>query len=464
MKKLMSLALCLCLLTVAAFSSGQSAACAEADPAKQNFGYDFDFILRLRPEAFSGAMAKQAHGYEELLQSIRFHGSYLQAPMYGMFDLSVSVIPLDSRGEPISFQILGTEDVMFLSSPLLGDQLIRLSNYSLLAFCTKMSEHLGIPLHYLALLYPYTWTYSLEIPILDWEYLVDHIDENGIVSKDNVWFLSNSWEMRLAMIEQIEILIDALCKDSDCEEAFRALVNEIPDYLFRQLAKEQAFQIRREGDQTIWHAATGDFITESRNNQGWDLALNLPRMENGYLPVFSLEQDLEEKRQSWRLRALILGSDTLQEDLLRLEASLLSFPVAWPANFQSLLSVNLTGGLLPNIGFSAYLVGEENGHIRIEIRKPTVDYEPGPVMLTLEGDLNQREGNIKLRSIPQAELDASLDLLVANDADIRAILPDMAQPMLVGLLRFLVGIPASACQTLMDELENLGILNLVLGE
>lgn len=353
---------------------------------------------------------------------------------------------------------------MFLSSPLLGDQLIRLSNYSLLAFCTKMSEHLGIPLHYLALLYPYTWTYSLEIPILDWEYLVDHIDENGIVSKDNVWFLSNSWEMRLAMIEQIEILIDALCKDSDCEEAFRALVNEIPDYLFRQLAKEQAFQIRREGDQTIWHAATGDFITESRNNQGWDLALNLPRMENGYLPVFSLEQDLEEKRQSWRLRALILGSDTLQEDLLRLEASLLSFPVAWPANFQSLLSVNLTGGLLPNIGFSAYLVGEENGHIRIEIRKPTVDYEPGPVMLTLEGDLNQREGNIKLRSIPQAELDASLDLLVANDADIRAILPDMAQPMLVGLLRFLVGIPASACQTLMDELENLGILNLVLGE
>ena len=142
----------------------------------------------------------------------------------------------------------------------------------------------------------------------------------------------------------------------------------------------------------------------------------------------------------------------------------LSFPVAWPANFQSLLSVNLTGGLLPNIGFSAYLVGEENGHIRIEIRKPTVDYEPGPVMLTLEGDLNQREGNIKLRSIPQAELDASLDLLVANDADIRAILPDMAQPMLVGLLRFLVGIPASACQTLMDELENLGILNLVLGE
>ena len=85
-------------------------------------------------------------------------------------------------------------------------------------------------------------------------------------------------------------------------------------------------------------------------------------------------------------------------------------------------------------------------------------------MLTLEGDLNQREGNIKLRSIPQAELDASLDLLVANDADIRAILPDMAQPMLVGLLRFLVGIPASACQTLMDDLENQGILNLVLGE
>ena len=464
MKKLISLTLCLCLLTAVFFTSVCSTACAKAEVTKHVSGVDFDFFLRLHPEALSGVKVKQAQGYADLLQTVRFHGTFLWYPQYRIFDLSVSVIPVDSRGDPISFQICGAEDIMYITSPLLGRQTVKLSNYSLLGFCSKMSEHLGIPLHYLALLFPYTWRYGLEIPILDWKYLVDHIDKKGIVSEENIWYLSNCWEWRLAENEPTKVLIDALCKDSDHEEAFRAMISEIPDYIFRQLAGKQTFQISREGDKTIWHCFSGDFLTEIRNNQTWRLALNLPRMEGGYLPVFSLEQDLEKNRQSWRLRAQILGSGSLQEDLVNLEASLLSFPVFWPADFQSLLSLSLTGGLLPNIGFSAYLVGEENGHLRIEIRKPTVNYEPGPVMLTLEGDLNPLKGDLVLSSISSERMDESLDLLVCNDTDIRAFLPGIAQPMLEGLLRFLVGIPASACQTLMDDLENQGILNLVLGE
>ena len=53
---------------------------------------------------------------------------------------------------------------------------------------------------------------------------------------------------------------------------------------------------------------------------------------------------------------------------------------------------------------------------------------------------------------------------MANDSTIRAFLPDMVRPMLEGMLRFLAGIPASACQAIMDDLTDLGVLELLLGE
>ena len=463
MKKLISLALCLCLL-MAGLPACVQAENGEADDIRvPASGYSFDFILRLHPEALSDSVSEKAGGYADLLQSLRFHGTYVWSMDDG-FELNVSVIPVDSRGEPISFRFYGVDGLISVNSSLLGEKAIRLSNYSLLGFCSKMSEHLGIPLHDLALLYPFTWEYCLKVPIQDWQHFVNSIDENGAVSEEGVWYLSNCWEWRIRADEPTNILMDALCKESDLEEAFRAMITDIPDYIFKQVAGEQGIQVRREGDQTVWHAAAGDFLTEIRNENTWRIALNLPEMAVGYLPVFSMDQDIQENSQSWHLRAQILGSDSLREDLFSLEASLLNFPVSWPSDFHSLLSLSLTGGLLPNIGFSAYITGEENGYSRMEIRKPTVNYEPGPVLLTAEGYLNPLEGDVTIRPYDQDNTKGELDLLIANDVKIQEFLPDIVRPMLEGLVRFLVGIPTSACQTIMDDLTNLGILDLLLGQ
>ena len=461
MKKLISLVLCLLTVYLSASVQAETEGSASRDPA---VGYSFDFFLRLHPEALSDSMSEQAQGYADLLQSLRFHGTYIRSLRDTSFELNASIIPVDSRGKPISFRLNGTEEVISVSSSLLGEESIRLSNYSLLGFSSKMSEHLGIPLHYLALLYPYTWKYCLQIPVQDWNYLVNRIDENGSASEEDVWYLSNCWEWRIRANEPTGILMDALCKDSDLEESFRALLAEIPDYVFKQVAKEQGIQVRQEGDQMIWHCASGDFISETRNDETWRITLNLPRMSMGYLPVFSLEQDLEENSQTWRVRAQMLGSDHLQEDLFSLEAFLLNFPVSWPSNFHSLFNLSLTGGLLPNFGFSAYLTGEENGYTRIDIRKPTVNYEPGPVMMTAEGVLKLLEGDVTIQPFDPENTEGGLDLLIANDVTIRDFLPDIVRPMVEGLIRFLVGVPTSACQVIMDDLTNVGALDLLLGE
>ena len=294
--------------------------------------------------------------------------------------------------------------------------------------------------------------------------MVEKMDADGVIPEKAVKYLYDCWWYRVNEDEPSRILVDSLCKDSELEEAFRGMVMEIPEYFVKDVAREKEIRVLREGDKTVWHAAAGNFFTSAVSDQSLEYDLSLPVMKTGYLPVFSLESSQDENRCSARLRAQILGTADLQEDLVNLQASLLSFPVSWPADCQSLLSLSLTGGLLPNIGFSVYLAGEENGHTRLEFRKPTVGYEPGPVMLTLEGDLNPIEGDFTMLSFSVYDGDGALDLLVANDATIRAFLPDLVQPMLEGLLRFLVGIPASACQAIMDDLTDLGMLDLVLGE
>ena len=469
MKKLISMILFVCLLgnlvPAAAESAVEDAPVEAEEPdIEPAAGCNFDFILRLHPEALAGSLARQAEGYADLLESLRFHGSYIWSLGLPGFELNLSIIPVDSRGDPITVRLHGAEDLMFLNSSLLGEKTITLSNYSLLNFSSKMSEHLGVPLQYIALLLPYVWANSLFLPIQDWNYMLEGMDENGVIPEKAVRYLWDCWWYRVNEDEGVRILVDSLCKDSDLEEAFRGMVMEIPDYFVKDVAREKEIIILQDDKNTVWRADTGDFFTSVVSDQNMEYDLALPVMKTGYLPVFSLESAQDGNRFSSRLRAQILGTEDLQEDLINLQASLLSFPVTWPADCQSLLSLSLTGGLLPNIGFSVYLASEENGHTRLEVRKPTVDYEPGPVMLTLEGNLNPIDGEFTMLSFNLDDLDGALDLLVANDAAIRAFLPDLVQPMLEGILHFLVGIPTSACQTIMDDLTDLGVLDLVLGE
>lgn len=462
MKKLISLALILCLLTGAVPAPAETAAYTLGwEPAA---GYVFDFTLRLHPESLSEPLRKKASGYADLLDALRFQGSVVWSLVDSHFDLNLSVIPADRAAEPVSVRIHGAADLMFIESPLLGEKRITLSNTSLLNFCSKMSEHLGIPLHYAALLFPYTWTYGLGLPLDDWNGFVKKEKKDGTISAKAVHYLWECWAYRRDHDEPLMILLDALCRDSEMEEAFRAMVDEIPDYVEQTVAREQGIQIIRDGKNEIWRAASGDFYTVTDNGKTRWASLNLPKMKTGYLPVFSLQTTREDDRLSARFEAQILSTDGMQDDLVNLQGSLTSFPTSWPAGCQSLLGVSLTGGLLPNIGFCVYLAGEEDGHVYAEVRKPTVDMEPGAVMLSLDGHLTPMEGDVTILEFAIEDLEGSLDLLVANDATLRSFLPDVAMPMLEGMIRFLVGVPTSACQTIMDDLTELGVLDLLLGE
>lgn len=460
-KKWISFLMVFCML-FAAFSSP-----AIAEDTLPADCFDFDFVLRLHPEAVSKEMQEIFSGYADFLAALRFEGSLVQAKDSSDFDLLLRVIPVSHIDGAIEIRLHGQQDQILLNSSLFGDKTILLSTYSLLGFCSKMSEHLGIPLQYLALLYPYSWLYSLEIPIKDWNFMLDQ-EVNGVIPGEWVSYLWNCWWWRVQDNEPLKILVDALCKDTEAEDAFRAVVNEIPDYFGKDFAQEKQITIRRSENETTMENYRGDiFFRKNNEDQTLGMELLLPRMKTGYLPVFSTETTVfsEWNRQNSRITARLLGQGD-QPNLVNMNFSMISFPTTWPSDCWSLVSLDLTGTLLPNLGVNCYVLGEQNGHVRIEVRKPTVDLEPGQIMLTAEGTLLPREGGVQIAPFAIDEEDKApmLDLLVANDRTIRDFLPDLVEPLVRGAFNFLIGIPASACQTFMDQLTNLGVFSILLGE
>ena len=429
--------------------------------------FDFDFVLRIHPEAASAKMQESIAGYAAFLNALRFEGSLIQAKSTSDFDLTLRVIPVSQIDGAIEFRLQGRQDQVLLNSSLLGDKTILLSTYSLLNFCSKMSEHLGIPLQYLALLYPYSWLYSLQLPINDWNFMLKQ-EVNGVIPDEWVSYLWNCWWWRVHDNEPLKILVDALCKDTEAEEAFKAVVNEIPDYFGKDFAQEKQITIRRSENQTTMENYKGDiFFRKNNDGQTLGMELHLPRMKTGYLPVFSAENTTfpEWERRNSRITARLLGQGD-QPNLVNMNFSMISFPTTWPSDCWSLVSLDLTGTLLPNLGINCYIVGEKNGHIRIEVRKPTVDMEPGQIMLTIDGTLLSRDDSVQIKAFALDEEDKAqmLDLLIANDSTIRDFLPELVEPMVRGLANFLIGIPTSACQTFMDQLTDLGVFALLFGE
>ncbi|MBQ3705711.1 MAG: hypothetical protein II888_04580 [Clostridia bacterium] len=453
-------ALMICCLLAAGLPAGARA--GDMLPAE---GFDFDFTLRLQPEAASSLPAEKAAGYAALLGALRFEGSFVRGTEQEINDLNLRITPVSWPEGAIDIRLHGPKTLLVLTSNLFGEKRIRLSTYSLLNFCSKMAEHLGLPLQYVGLAYPYTWVYACQHMIDDWNHMLKK-EQDGVIPDVGVRDLWDAWSWRVHDYVPFHILIDSLCKDRECEDAFRAVMDEAVDYFGIDFAQQKKFQIRRGEDLTTWENFEGKvFFRQYYGERLRGMELDLPRMKTGYQPVFSVKNFLDGDWQNSQIYVGLLGRED-QPDLLDLKASTIALPAAWPADCDSLLNLDLTGTLLPNLGVSCYLAGEKNGHVRLEVHKPTVDLEPGALILTVEGTLLPKEGDVRVEDLWLNDQDEAemLDVLIANDSTIREFMPDLVEPFAKGILKFLIGIPTQACQVIMDDLTDLGVFSVLMDE
>ena len=455
-KRLMAL-----LLLMALAAACLPASAEEADPPAE--GFRFSFTLHLNRDALSPALQDHAEGYAELLDALRFEGTWAHAVSAELFELRLSVIPLHPDASPVDLRFYGKPDYVYVTSPLLGEERVVLSNDSLLEFCAKAYEHLGVPLQYAALLLPYTWEAALKLPAEDWKAMADTKDAGGVISSEAVARLSESWASRVASDRALEVLSTSLGLDTGLDGAVQAIFSEVPAYLLNQVTGGEEIRVRRQGAEEIWSSACGDFAFVRSEPELERLTVSLPPMASGYLPSLSAQRVLEGGQQSGQWIIRILSAAPGVEDLLDLQVSAASLPVSWPADCSSLMHLSLTGGLFANVGFSAYLRGNRSGDLTAEIRKPSSDGEPGPAMLTLTGSLVPAPEITTVPDVSWGTFRNSTDVFRANDSSLSDFVSRVVRPLASGVLKFLIGVPASSCQIILDDLTDAGILHMLLG-
>ena len=455
MKKILSLLLICSLICLF------SPALGEQEAART---YAFRFTMQLQESALSPGLRERARGYADLLDALRFEGTLSHSLSSSAFDLHLSVIPLDPDAAPLSFRVHGDPKFMFVSSPLLGEEQFVLSNESLLEFCAKSFEHLGLPLPYVALLLPYTWEISLAGPAQDWETMSRTRDDQGVISPGAVTALAESWSERLLSDRNLMVFSTSLGLDTGFDADFHQFLSDLPAFLKERVTDGGEIRVDATSDGETWSSACGDFASLSFVPDHERISVSLPVMESGYQPSLLYQKTSRQSRISGQFMLQVPQTLPEKPDLFDLKVSAAALPDSWPAECDSLVNFNLTGGLLANVGFTAFLKGAADGSLTLEIRKPSLDPEPGDLMLSLSGSLVPLEETALVSTYDPAEFAASTDILRVNDSSLSVfvgkVLPSFAQ----GILRFLFGIPTSSCQVILDDLTEYGVLNMLLGD
>ena len=110
--------------------------------------------------------------------------------------------------------------------------------------------------------------------------------------------------------------------------------------------------------------------------------------------------------------------------------------------------------------YSAQLSTSADGNISLTLSRPLEDRLSVPVF-SCSGTITPAayEGKLKFKA---SSLSKNFNIFSVNDQTLYEFVHRTARPLFTGLLNFLYEIPASSCQSIMDELENYGILELLL--
>ena len=443
------LALLLCLFSL----------CASAEAARHTTAYDFDLRLHLNPDSFPAARRTRLQGYADLLEALSFRGSLLYDPETENLDFSLELVPDDRGASPVSFRFFGPPDAVMMSSSLFGSSNVVFSNKSLVEFAVKMHEHLGLNLHYGALLVPYVYEYAFYDVIQRWNKYIYGKTGTRTVSAKKIQNFAEALDFALAYSKGADAILRALCLSGEDEELIRGEVYGLSSYLLETVTAGKKLAIKMEPGSEVWLADGKPVYTRLTDPAGERISTDLPLTPGGYQPAFSLTRAMNNGREDLQLHAGWTRNG--EDDLLDFCFAGAGLPAAWPADAEASGEVALRGMVYPGFAFGWSLAAASSGHAELQIKTPSGE-KAGEVLLRAEGTVLPREAEVPV--FLREEIDACVDILRMNDVTLAAFKNSVMPTAITGMIRFLAGIPASSCQSLLDDLTDLGILDLLLAE
>ena len=224
----------LCLLCAALVLSWAVPACPES--AAESRSFDFDLAFRLNASAFPELLRNRTEGYASLVNRLGLRGTVSWSAATRSFDLEATLYFTDDPSLSYPFRLYGTQSRIFLTSPLINNEIILLNMTALMEFSMKARNTLGVPLSYAAVLYPYATLYAFDGLARAWQTVIGTSAESGEITPDQLQRLSDLWADEFQNNGNLDWWITAVASGSDMPSAVEAVMANLPYYILNAAA------------------------------------------------------------------------------------------------------------------------------------------------------------------------------------------------------------------------------------
>ena len=493
-------ALCLVLTALPALSEDSSG----------SYSFDFDLVFSLNAEAFPAALRARAAGYAALAERIGLKGNLAWTTETASMELDATLYYLDKPSLTYPFRIYGTESRIFITSPLINNEVLLLNNAALMEFCVKAKNTLGLPLPYLAFLLPICTNRAFLGLHTSWQETIGPYARSGEVPQGAFMELSEKWIVQLMENTELQRWISALANGSKSPSIVEEEFSNLP-YYYESVTRGQPLLVRQQENAETWQDSLGNTLfSREESDTARSMDATLTPSGNGYIPSAHYRLSTEGERLSLSLQADAAKSTAVQpapapaenadafapadagsaspageydeeydvegaaygaygEDeeepipdrLLFLSVDVDNFPLALPAEGSFSVETQLLGALFPN--FSVRLLGEtkKDGSVLLAALKPD-NGETEPV------EISRCSGTLvpaQARAIPdyqQKDLTDTYNIFSFNETSLESFSRKVLPPLIRSVFTFVEEAPTAACQSLLDDLTDAGLLDFLL--
>ena len=444
-------------------------AAVRAEDGADVFSFDFDLRFHMETDYLPYRQRTRMQGYADLAETLELQGNLAWCPQNGCVDLTASLVPVTNPAAAVSFRMHGLYDRLLITSPLLGEEKILFFPKSYPNFALQAGSTFELPLIYPALAEPNT-------TISAFRWLTDIWKENAgvpgtadTVEPETTEKIADAWAEELTENKTLAIWTTALGAQLPNGSIIHTALAEVPQML-RNAADGKPLTAEKEGGTVrLWNSA-GDLLwEETKNETEYRCAVTVPHAGTVYSPTFLYRTEEAEGTRSVLLQIdWDKGPDTpdetedgepYPESVLGLLAQAEGLPARLPADSEFTATVSQDGYMLP--AFSYTLKGSTGADGRIQLQLfLTEDPEAGAIF-TVTGTLTPAERTEPL-AYTEEELEARFHLLTLSYSSQKELFDTVDRKLAAGLIDFLYELPVSACQSIMDDLEDAGVLKTLL--
>lgn len=405
-----------------------------AMPAQAD-GLRFRLEADVEPTQYPEDIQPLLTGVDALMQGAVLDGTLIQQD--GAFSWDATLHLGGQARAAADMQLFGLSSHWGVTSSLLGDTELMVNCASLLPFGVKAADWLGVPLDKVFLAIPYVHRHALAGA---WELLSPLFPQE-----------EGKRSFTRAELDELARRLIALCDEDpalNCWLEATGLYDEVTQYAAAFLDLPPlivpGMKVTRTADTLRWDVLVVNIMTLRQEGDATTLTFTIPTKAkvNG-----TLREDGETLAGTLHAQA----GDTLQLDLT------CCLPKRLPTTQTNLyLTLDAIAPSLPAEGLHLVFNGDVEGDLMtVRLLNP---YESTP-MLTLTAEITSYEAPA-IPAYTPADLDG-FNILSVNGDSLGELMHEVKGPLVSGLIGIVAAAPAQAVQTLMDVMEDAGVIDLL---